>query len=120
MEFSLIISQSVMLLLQYFIVLTAGLPYTLPRYIIALNITCTVLPLLRYCYHFHCLAVLQEGSYADALSKFEHLRQTTGGRADIMYGLAVCQYQLKDYKSVVTNCTHVISSAAKEHPGDVI
>jgi len=61
--------------------------------------------------------VVQEKSYAEAASKYQHVKQTTGHYADTLYSLAVCQYKLKDYKSVVINCNDIISNAAKDHPG---
>jgi len=60
---------------------------------------------------------MQEGSYAEAASKFQRVKQSSGSRADALYSLAACQYKLKDYKSAVVNCTDVISSAVKDHPG---
>jgi len=59
----------------------------------------------------------QEQSYGEALSKYERVKQTEGSRADVLYGIAVCQYKLKDYKSAIVGCSDIISNATKDHPG---
>jgi len=45
------------------------------------------------------------------------VQRTRGSQADIVYGIAACQYQLKEYTSVVNNCKDLVSSAVRNHPG---
>ena len=62
---------------------------------------------------------MQERQYSDAQSKLELLRHAAGPQSDIVYGLAVCDYQLQNYKAVVAACTELVNSAAKRHPGQL-
>lgn len=49
----------------------------------------------------------------------ELLKQAMGPHADILYGIAVCDYQLSNYKAVVNSCTELVNRAAKHHPGSL-
>lgn len=62
-----------------------------------------------------CL-LFKEGRYDEAIIKFSTSLQVEGSRPDILYNIALCHYQLRQYPSALKYIADIIEKGIREHP----
>ncbi|CCW67472.1 unnamed protein product [Phytomonas sp. Hart1] len=58
----------------------------------------------------------REGSYEEALEKFQEAQNTLGDKPELMYNIALAHYRMQQYASSLKHIGEIINKGVKEHP----
>jgi tetratricopeptide repeat protein 30 len=62
-----------------------------------------------------CL-LYKENHYEEAIAKFNNCLQVEGYRPDLLYNVALCYYQMKQYSAALKHIGDIIEKGIREHP----